>query len=176
MEVRTVKARCLRSFGPVSVGRVATESRRSAAVGAFVARRGGWGRGGVGRPGTRRRRVDWAAGAEHDDARLGVGQAGELGAMSGAVGGQFGLGLVGVHRRHPIGRARHGPRGEQPAVFGRTAQPAIQAAPPPLLRPANQVGSSGLAFGITGHPKQVIVVLKGKRLETSLIDVAGARR
>ena len=33
-----------------------------------------------------------------------------------------------------------------------------------------------MAFGITGHPKQVIVVLKGKRLEASLIDVAGARR
>ena len=26
-------------------------------------------------------------------------------------GGQFGLGLGGVYRRHPIGRARHGPRG-----------------------------------------------------------------
>ena len=78
--------------------------------------------------------------------------------------------------RHPIGRARHEPRGEQPAVFRGTAQPAIQVAPPPLLRPANQVRALGLAFGITGHPQQVIVVLKGKRLEASLIHVAGAGR
>ena len=54
--------------------------------------------------------------------------------------------------------------------------PAIQAAPTPLLGPLDEPGPQRVAFHISQHGQQMLVAGHGKRLEAALIDVAGADR
>lgn len=51
--------------------------------------------------------------------------------------------------------------------------PSPEAAPPPVLRPANQVRSQGVSLDIAAHGEEMVFRLDRERLEASLIHVAG---
>jgi hypothetical protein len=50
-----------------------------------------------------------------------------------------------------------------------------QARPPPLLRPGDEVGPHRISFYVPQDRVQVLVGLEGKRLEPSLVQMAGSR-
>ena len=71
----------------------------------------------------------------------------------------------------PMGRTRHRPGRQQPAVFGGTPQPTMQTAPAPLFGTTHQIRPQRVALDITSHRKQMLVLLNRKGLEASLIEV-----
>ena len=51
--------------------------------------------------------------------------------------------------------------------------PAPEAAPPPILRPTNQIRSQGVPFDVAAHGEKMVFGLNRERLEPPLIHVAG---
>ena len=50
---------------------------------------------------------------------------------------------------------------------------APEAAPPPILRPTNQIRSQGVPFDVAAHGEKMVFGLNRERLEPPLIHVAG---
>ena len=74
--------------------------------------------------------------------------------------------------RHPVLGSGDGPIAEhrQPALV----RSPPQAAPGPVLRPANQVRPQRIAFHVAQHQQQMQIALDGKALEPSLVQMAGS--
>jgi len=88
-------------------------------------------------------------------------------------GRQLGFGLRGVHVLQPACVASDGPRCQDRFLTSISMMPSPEAAPPPVLRPANQVRSQGVSLDIAAHGEEMVFRLDRERLEASLIHVAG---
>ena len=51
--------------------------------------------------------------------------------------------------------------------------PPPQAAKPPLVRRFAKFGRVGIPLNVSAYGEKMVAILKGKRLETSLIDKGG---
>ena len=75
---------------------------------------------------------------------------------------------------HPLARAADWPLGEQLPLLGRAMLSPPQTAEGPVFCPLAQTGSQRIPLDISQHGQQVLILLNGKRLESSLVEVAGS--
>jgi len=77
---------------------------------------------------------------------------------------------------YPASIPPHWPAREQLFFGGRSCIPAIETAPAPVFGPLHQLRSQSIAFHITAQSQKVVILLHGKRLESTLVKVTGPGR
>jgi len=90
---------------------------------------------------------------------------------------QFRFGFRAVDQRNPIPRSRQGPVTPRGIVCGASSLATLpQRAPPPVLRTLHEIRPQRAAFYVAANRVEMIVVLDGKRLVGSLIEMTFAPR
>lgn len=75
---------------------------------------------------------------------------------------------------HPLAGPRDRPVGEQLLLLGRAVLSPPQTAKGPVFCPLAQTGSQRIPLDVSQDGQQVLILLNGKRLEPSLVEVAGS--
>ena len=76
--------------------------------------------------------------------------------------------------RGPTGATWQRPGGEQGLLLRGPLFPTMKAAPPPSFGTFGQIRRQGIPFHVAANRVEVVIILDGKRLEPTLIDVSTA--